>query len=220
MSKKNLPKNDEKVIRSFSMPDIRTVPIDDIGAGGIVEGHAAVYDQTTNIGGWFNEVIERGAFDECDFTDVLFTANHNMWDIPLARSRRNNSNSTLQLSLDNVGLFMRANLDIENNSEAKNLYSAINRSDIEGMSFIFYVKDAEWQDLDSDMPTRRIKKVAKVTEVSAVNFPAYEGTDINARDQDALENARKALENARSTLENDKNEREALKLKNKILGGV
>lgn len=210
--KKNLPKKDEMVIRSFGIPDIRAV--DD---GGVIEGHAAVYDQKTNIGNWFNEVIERGAFDSCDFEDVLFTANHELWDIPLARSRRNNSNSTLQLNLDNQGLFIRANLDIENNSEAKNLYSAVKREDITGMSFIFYVKEDRWEDLDTDMPTRHILKIAKVREVSAVNYPAYPGTDINARgDQLALENAKKALENARSTLENEKSELEALKLRVEI----
>ncbi len=213
MGEKKLPKNDELVIRSFGVPDIRAV--DD---GGIIEGHAAVYDQKTNIGNWFYEIIERGAFDVCDFDDVLFTANHELWDIPLARSRRNNSNSTLQLGLDNQGLFIRANMDIENNAEAKSLYSAVKREDITGMSFIFYVKEDRWEDLDTDMPTRHILKIAKVREVSAVNYPAYSGTDINARnDQSALENAKRALENARSTLENEKNEREALKLKNQIL---
>lgn len=217
--KKKLPTNDERVIRSFSMPDIRAAPLDEKSTVGIIEGHAAVYEQTTNIGGYFYEVIERGAFDECDFSDVLFTANHNMWDIPLARSRANNSESTLQVSLDNVGIFVRANVDIENNSEAKNLYSAVKRHDIEGMSFIFYVKEAEWQNLDTDMPTRRIKKVAKVTETSAVNFPAYEGTDISARNKVALEDARQALKNARDTLGNGKNECEALKIKNRIQGG-
>lgn len=213
MSKKNLTKKDDMIIRSFGMPDIRVVD-----ENGVIEGHAAVYDQRTKIGDWFYEVIERGAFDGCDFDDVLFTANHELWDIPLARSRRNNSNSTLQLNLDDQGLFIRANLDIENNSEAKNLYSAVKREDITGMSFIFYVAEERWEDLDKDMPTRHIEKIAKVREVSAVNYPAYSGTDINARnDQFALENAKKALENARSTLENEKNELETLKLKNKIL---
>ncbi|KLU66749.1 caudovirus prohead protease [Desulfosporosinus acididurans] len=207
--KKDLPRKDEMVIRSFGIPDIRAV-----GEGGVIEGHAAVYDQKTSIGDWFNEIIERGAFDGCDFDDVLFTANHELWDIPLARSRRNNSKSTLQLNLDDQGLFIRANLDIENNAEAKSLYSAVNREDITGMSFIFYVSEERWEDLDTDMPTRHILKIAKVREVSAVNYPAYTGTDINARnDQSALENAKKALENARSTLENEKSELELMKAK-------
>jgi HK97 family phage prohead protease len=213
--KKNLPGKDELVIRGFAMPDIRAAEGDEA----IIEGHAAVYDQKTAIGKWFYEVIERGAFDGCDFDDVLFTANHELWDIPLARSRRNNANSTLQLSLDDKGLFVKATLDAENNAEARSLYSAVKRGDITGMSFMFWVSEERWTDLDTDMPTRYIAKVKKVREVSAVNYPAYEGTDINARAKEALENARQALENARAAaaLENEKRERELLKLKIDIL---
>lgn len=210
MVKQNkLPSIDEKVIRSFAIPDIRTVDDQE----GVIEGHAAVYEQKTKIGNWFTETIERGAFDDCDFDDVLFTANHNLWKIPLARSRRNNANSTLQLKLDDKGLFIRADLDTENNSEAKSLYSAVNRKDIEGMSFIFYVADEKWSDLDKDLPHRSITKIKKVREVSAVNFPAYGGTDIQARnDKDALDNARKALDNARSRELDNSLELERLKL--------
>jgi len=214
LSKKKLPSKDEMVIRSFNMSDLKAN--DD---GHYIEGHAAVYDEKTNIGGLFYEIIERGAFDECDFDDVLFSVNHDMRKIPLARSRRNNGNSTMQLSLDAKGLYVRANLDIENNSEAKSLYSAVKRGDINGMSFIFYIKEDSWEDLDKDMPTRRIKKIKKVREVSAVNYPAYSGTDINARDQAVLDNAAKALENARSKeLDNSKKmQLEILRLKTQIL---
>jgi hypothetical protein len=211
MSKK-LPTTDEMVIRSFSMQDLQAAENENY-----IEGHAAVYNQKTNIGGYFYEVIERGAFDECDFDDVLFSVNHDLGKIPLARSRRNNGNSTMQLNLDNKGLYVRADLDTENNSEAKNLYSAVKRGDINGMSFIFYVQEDRWVDLDKDMPTRHIVKVKKVREVSAVNYPAYSGADINARDQAVLDNAVKALDNARSELDNSQAELELLKLKTQIL---
>lgn len=214
MTKKNLPSKDEIVIRSFNMQDLQAV--DD---GNYIEGHAAVYNEKTNIGGLFYEIIERGAFDECDFDDVLFSINHDMRKIPLARSRRNNGNSTMQLNLDDKGLYIKADLDTENNTEAKSLYSAVKRGDIDGMSFIFYVKDDRWEDLDKDMPTRYIKKIKKVREVSAVNYPAYGGTDINARDQAVLDNAAQALDNARSKeLDNSKEgQLEVLRLKTQIL---
>ncbi len=170
-----------------------------------LEGHPAIYNSKTNIGNYFYEVIERGAFEGCDFDDVLFFINHNTNKIPLARSRRNNTNSTMEIKLDNIGLFMRADIDIENNSEAKQLYSSVSRGDINGMSFMFRVKEQKWENLDTDMPTRRILKVAKVFEVSAVNQPAYDQTDINARDKRALDNALLTLDNARShELDNSK----------------
>ena len=215
MNKDNvLPIKDEAVKRSFGLVDLRAV--DD---GEFIEGHPAVYDQKTTIGGWFHEIVERGAFDGCNFDDVLFSVNHDLRKIPLARSRRNNMNSTMQLRTDETGLYIKASLDVTNNSEAKALHSSVKRKDIDGMSFIFYVGEEKWEDLDTDTPTRRIQKIVRVIEVSAVNFPAYTGTDINAnaRDKSALDNAKKALDNARSKLDNSNDELEVLKLKNHIL---
>lgn len=212
MSKRKFPTSVEPVTRHFSLKDLRA-----IDEGNTIEGHPAIYGQMTNIGGWFHEVIERGAFDECNFDDVLFSVNHDLKKIPLARSRRNNGNSTMLLQVSETGLYIRANLDIENNSEAGALYSAVKRGDIDGMSFIFFVGQEKWEDLDSDMPTRRIQKIKRVMEVSAVNFPAYSGTDINARDQAVLDSAVEALENARSQLDNSKNERAIWQLRNQIL---
>lgn len=212
---KQLPVLGSREFRAFAVPDIRAVT-----ENGTIEGHAAVFGQMTNIGDWFYEVIERGAFDKTDFRDVVLTANHNLRQIPLARSRNNNANSTLQLSVDDQGLFTRSNLDIENNSEARALYSAVGRGDITGMSFIFYIRDAKWENLDSDMPTRRILDIARVIEVSAVSFPAYDGTDISTRDQQALESARIALESARSKgLDSLKNELALAKAKLNLFGG-
>ena len=161
-------------------------------------GHAAVYDQPADIDGWFYEVIERGAFDECDFKDVIFCVNHDTKKIPLARSRNHNKNSTLQLELDEVGLGVNALLDTERNADALALYSAVDRGDIGGMSFIFRVKDYKWENLDSDMPTKRITKISEVYEVTAATFPYYTGTDLNtARAKESLESDLAALESAR-----------------------
>jgi len=183
-----------------------------------VEGHPAVFDRQTDIDGWFGEVIERGAFDDCDLTDVLLFVNHDMKKIPLARSRRNNGNSTMTLDVDETGLHMNATLDVENNPDARAVYSAIERGDMDGMSFCFTVKEQKWSDLDTDYPTRHITKIAKVYEVSAVNFPAYTDTDISARsDREALDNARKAVETAKRQQELESSETEKLKLQISIL---
>lgn len=162
--------------------------------GAIITGRPIVYDSITDIG-WFDEVIERGALDNTDLTDVRFLVNHDTKMIPLARSRRNNGNSTMLLTPDYNGLTIRVKLDTENNAEARALYSAVSRGDISGMSFMFAVNDEEWDNLESDHPTRRIKDISSVVEVSAVTFPAYNATEINARSKEALENARLSLEN-------------------------
>ena len=159
----------------------------------IITGRPIVYDSMTDIG-YFNEIIERGALDRTDLTDVRFLVNHNTDMIPLARSRRNNGNSTMQLVVDDLGLNIRVKLDVENNADAKALYSAVSRGDISSMSFMFSVSDEEWEDIDSEHPTRRIKAISSVVEVSAVTFPAYDATEIQARSKEALENARLTLE--------------------------
>ena len=165
--------------------------------GNIITGRPIVYNSRTDLG-WFDEIIEPGALNNTDLTDVRFLVNHDTNKIPLARSRRNNGNSTMQLTTDNDGLGIRVTLDTENNSEARALYSAVQRGDISGMSFMFGIRDEEWEDLDSDHPTRYIRDISTVVEVSAVTFPAYESTEINARSKEALENARHAVETARS----------------------
>lgn len=164
----------------------------------IITGRPIVYEAKTNLG-FFDEVIARGALDGADLKDVRFLVNHDTRSIPLARSRRNNGNSTMKLSVDYEGMNIDfVKLDVENNSEARALYSAVKRGDITGMSFMFSIDDAEWRDLESDHPTRIIRKIGTVVEVSAVTFPAYEATEINARSREELDSARAALENARA----------------------
>lgn len=164
---------------------------------GILTGRPIVYNSRTDIG-FFDEIIDLGALDGADLTDVRFLVNHDFNKIPLARSRRNNGNSTMQFSIDQEGMNLEwVKLDIENNADARALYSAVQRGDISGMSFCFSIDQERWEDLDSDHPTRHIEKIGSVVEVSAVTFPAYDSTEINARSKDALDKARLAVETAR-----------------------
>ncbi len=192
--------------------------------GKIITGRPIVYDSKTDLG-LFDEIIERGALKNTDLTDVRFLVNHDLTKIPLARSRRNNGNSTMHLTVDDDGLGIRVTLDTENNSEARALYSAVQRGDISGMSFMFGVDGEQWEDLDTEHPTRHIQNISTVVEVSAVTFPAYSDTTINARSKEALESARLALDNAKqqraATVDtDDTNEVELLKLKIQIIGGL
>lgn len=221
-----LEQKNKVIKRFFAVNDFRAAPVIGVtnepnDGESLITGHAAVFESPTNICDWFTEIINRNAFDGCDFTDVLFFINHMQNKIPLARSRKNNGNSTMQLSVDNTGLLTQATVDTANNNESKALVSAVSRGDISGMSFCFRVSEDDWKDLDTDMPTRTIIKIAKVYEVSAVNQPAYEDTDISARDRLALDNARAALDNAvksKRGLDNpNQAEIEILKIKNAIL---
>lgn len=186
---------------------------------GVITGRPIVFNSRTNLGP-FDEIIEAGALDSTDLRDVRFLVNHDLSKIPLARSRRNNGNSTMQLTVDPLGMFVEAKLDIENNPEARALYSAVERGDVTGMSFMFSIDDEEWENLDSDHPTRHIRKIGSVVEVSAVTFPAYDATEIFARSKEALESARSALENARQqSVETVDTALELAKEKTKLLVG-
>lgn len=184
--------------------------------GHFLSGRPIVFDQRTNLG-WYDEIIDRGALGTTDLKDVRFLINHNTDMIPLARSRNNNANSTMQMSVDEGGMEIRVDLDTENNAEAKSLYSAVERGDITGMSFMFTVDKDTWADKESEHPTRTINQIGKVFEVSAVTFPAYEQTSITARGLfDALESARASLESAKAA----DREIERRKQKIRILMGV
>ncbi len=202
----NKKRNDYFLQRGFTA-QFRASGSDGENTGHIVEGLAAVCEQETRIAdcfGEFVEVIRKGAFSETDFDDVRLLVNHDFNGIALARSRRNNKSdkpNTMQLWVDDNGdVNIKADLDTENNEQARALYSAIDRGDMDGMSFCFFVSEENqrWHDRDG-VKVREILKVDKVIEVSAVNFPAYGGTNINSR---SLDSDRRALENARAALDN------------------
>ena len=184
-------------------------------------GMAIVYGQVIQYG-WRREVIDAGAVDaKTDLKDVRFLIGHNTSMVPLARSRNNNANSTMQLTPTDNGLEIRVDLDTENNQDAKTLYSAVKRGDITGMSFMFTVDKSIWEEEDSDNPLRRIAHIDKVFEVSAVAFPAYDETTLQAASNDSapeggespLESAlRRELQEVRETKKTKERREEALKI--------
>lgn len=187
--------SEKKIFRDF-VCEVRAA--NDEERGNYITGQPIVFGDMYDVGGMFGETIDEGALENTNLKDVRFLVNHNFSMIPLARSRNNNANSTMQLEKVQGGLNIRANLDTENNATAKELYSAVGRGDISGMSFAFLVDGETWENLDSDYPIRHITSISSVFEVSAVTAPAYEATSIEARsDVEALENAKTLLENER-----------------------
>lgn len=204
----------KKEIRAFNF-DVRAEQNEEHGT--FLTGQPIVYNERTDLG-WYDEIIDDGALTDTDLRDVRFLVNHNTDMIPLARSRNNNANSTMQMEVvPNAGMSIRVDLDTENNAEAKSLYSAVKRGDITGMSFMFTVDEDRWENIDSDHPTRHITRLSKVMEVSAVTFPAYEATSIQARGlSEALESAKESLESVRT--EKLELERKKLQLRMRLGG--
>ena len=122
----------------------------------IIEGYAIVFNQRTLLyeveGVKYYEIIERSALNTTDLKDVCLKYNHGDNAKVLARTR----NNTLELNIDNTGLFIRAKL--ADTSDGKDLYSLIQRGDLDKMSFAFTVDDDTF---DRSSNTRHIRKFLK-----------------------------------------------------------
>lgn len=162
-----------------------------------IVGQPVVFNQETDIAGLWSESIAPGAIDQETLRDVRLLVNHDFNGIPLARSRRNNANSTMRATIQDYAVDMEADLDAKN-PKAIEVDSAIKRGDITGMSFAFLVDGEEWTDLNTDYPHRRITHVSKIFEFSICTFPAYEGTSVASR---SLDSGKRSLADARAALE-------------------
>lgn len=171
---------------------------------GIITGVPIVFGQNTDIGGWFEERIEPGAIDPSILKDVAFYYNHDIRSKPMARTRT----GKLILTVTDAGVPMEAHVNRER-TDVNDLYLAIKDGDIDGMSFAFRVEEERWERLDTDYPLRIITKIGYVQEVSAVNYPAYSGTSINARSDKPLDSDKQMVDTIRAAaLDRAKEERQ------------
>jgi HK97 family phage prohead protease len=150
----------------------------------VIEGVAAVYNQVTNIGGWFREMILPGAFTNvlASGQDVIGAPNHN-WNAILGRI----SNGTLRLVDLEDGLHYAIDVNPED-LEAMSFYAKVKRGDIKQSSFAFNVKTETWiMPADAEegqaqgLPLRTISEISELIDVSPVTFPAYPTTSANVR---------------------------------------
>lgn len=142
----------------------------------ILSGRPIVYDTPTmirDVGGSYTEVIKRGALDGADLSDVRLLYNHDLGKVPLARTPK-----TMSLKVDEEGLTFEAVLP--ETAGAKEVYEAVKRGDLSGMSFAFTVPEGG-DDYDAKTNTRAIRQIAKIYECSVVPYPAYPTTSIEAR---------------------------------------
>jgi HK97 family phage prohead protease len=156
----------------------------------VITGHAAVFDTPTDIGGWFKEVIAKGAFASAigrDDVRALFNHDENY---VLGRTP-----NTLRLSEDDKGLAVE--IDAPQTQLIKDMVlEPMKRGDLSQMSFAFQVTKEEWDESDPKYPTRTIKDV-RLFDVSPVTFPAYPTTDCNVRSAESVLNDYRANQGAR-----------------------
>lgn len=141
-----------------------------------IEGYFAVFDSIYEIAPGMSESIAPGAFDNTVSGDVRALINHDT-TLVLGRTKAN----TLQLRTDSHGLW--GHIDINpNDTDAMNLYSRVQRGDVNQCSFGFDILSEE-TDFREDGSVHWTIKEVELYEVSPCTFPAYKETNISARQQ-------------------------------------
>lgn len=153
-----------------------------------VTGYAAVFGEVADIGGWFKEVVARGAF-----TNTLRTADVRAYfDHDTGRVLGRLSSGTLRCEEDDKGL--RIEIDLPDTTDGRDVKTLVERGDVSGMSFRFEAIRQEW-DETVDPPKRTLLEV-KLGEVSIVSEPAYDGTTVALRSLDAVRKEARRQHNA------------------------
>jgi HK97 family phage prohead protease len=163
----------------------------------VIEGHGALFNAETIIGGWFREVIAPGAFKDSIATDDIRVAFNHDANFILGRT----SAKTATVQEDGKGLKYTATPP--DTTAGRDTVTSIKRGDITGSSFQFTIENDDDEDWDFEqtkkgmLPLRTIKR-AKLWEVGPVAWPAYETTTVSARAQAKVEEARALADAAKA----------------------
>ena len=175
-----------------------------------IKGYAVVFNSPETYG--YTEVIDSRALDETDMSDVVLRYNHNDSFMVLARTR----NKSLQLQKDEKGLMIDAVLQ-DDITDHRNIFNAIKSGLIDKQSFAFSVDEDEY---DYDTDTRTIKKIGKLFDVSVVDQPFYNATDVSvarSENDEFLEKREQLRKEHEEKLELEKKKEELNKRKQEVL---
>jgi HK97 family phage prohead protease len=151
-----------------------------------LSGYAAVFNDDS-VPLPFIERIAPGAFRKTltETPDVRLLINHE--GLPLARTK----NGTLRLAEDETGLYMDA--DLPDTQAARDLYTLVERGDVDQMSFAFRVIRQKWNEGRTERTLTELSLADG--DVSVVTYPAYPTTTVEAREHIAA--ARQAIKEGR-----------------------
>ena len=174
-----------------------------------IEGYAVVFNSPETYD--YTEIIDEHALDNTDMSDVVLRYNHNDSFMVLARTR----NKSLELNVDEKGLMIDATLQ-DNITDHRNIYNAIKSGLIDKQSFAFTVEEDEY---DYDTDTRTIKKIGKLFDVSVVDQPFYNSTDVSVKSEndEFLAKRKELREEHEKQIEEEKKQEELRKLKDSLI---
>lgn len=175
-----------------------------------IKGYAVVFNSPETYG--YTEVISDKALDEADMSDVVLRYNHNDSFMVLARTR----NKSLKLEKDDKGLMIDATLQ-DDITDHRNIFNAIKSGLIDKQSFAFSVEEDEY---DYDTDTRTITKIGKLYDVSVVDQPFYNATDVSVarnENEEFLTKREELRKEHEAKLEEEKKKEELAKRKAEVL---
>lgn len=152
-----------------------------------IEGYFSVFNTNYELWEGATESIAQGAFSETLGGDIRALIDH---ETRLVLGR--NKAGTLELREDSHGLWGKIRIN-QNDTDAMNLYSRIQRGDVDQCSFGFDILDENAEYRKDGTVHWEIRKV-KLYEVSVVTFPAYQDTSVSARKQDFQEIKQRSLD--------------------------
>lgn len=141
-----------------------------------IEGYFAVFNSNYDIGPGMSESIAPGAFGNTLAEDIRALVNH---DTTLVLGRT--SAHTLELREDERGLWGRISINPKD-TDAMNLYERVKRGDVSQCSFGFEIVREDTEISENGDVHWTIQEV-RLFEVSCCTFPAYESTNISAREE-------------------------------------
>ena len=159
--------------REYRAMEFRALDSENAENGYKVEGYASTFDRYELFeidGVKYFEQIDRNAFDDSVFSDVVFRVEH--CGAVYARA----SAGTVALDVDDKGLHNVT--DLSKTASARSLYEDIKAGNYPQMSFAFVVGE---ETFDYDTNTRIINRISKVFDISPVTFPANPETELHTR---------------------------------------
>lgn len=142
-----------------------------------IEGYFAVFNSVYEIGPGMSESIAPGAFSQTLAGDIRALINHDS-TLVLGRTKAH----TLLLREDERGLWGDVAIN-PNDGDAMNLYERVKRGDVDQCSFGFDIIRQDTEVREDGSVHWTIREV-ELYEVSACTFPAYEATNISARERE------------------------------------
>ena len=174
-----------------------------------IKGYAVVFNSPETYD--YTEVISDKALDDTDMSDVVLRYNHNDSFMVLARTR----NKSLKLEKDEKGLMIDATLQ-DDITEHRNIFNAIKSGLIDKQSFAFSVEEDEY---DYETDTRTITKIGKLFDVSVVDQPFYNATDVSvaSKNDDFLARRNELRKEHEEALKEEERKQQLEKAKQELL---